>query len=117
MLHCRVEISPLKRRLYFVLNFTTHAATHVLWSLHVVTAKESVASTTSRRDVYAACISEYMKPSHTHLGPCEERLALHLLNHLPRALGCPLVPEHTEKRSLYNPLQPGIEQVRVTFMH
>ena len=57
-----------------------------------------------------------MKPSHTHLGPCEERLALHLLSHLPRALGCPLVPEHTEKRSLYNPLQPGIEQVSVTYV-
>ena len=56
-------------------------------------------------------IVEQTKPSHQHLGPADERLALHVLNILPPMIGNPLVPEHVETRPLYNPLQPGIEQV------
>jgi len=56
-------------------------------------------------------IPETNKPIHHHLGGPEQRLALHVLNTLPASLGIPFVPEHLETRPLYNPLQPGIEQV------
>ena len=51
------------------------------------------------------------EPLHGHLGDAKERLALHVLNILPADIRIPLVPEHIETRPLYNPLQPGIEQV------
>lgn len=44
----------------------------------------------------------------------DEHLALAVLNRweeIPR-IGCKLVPEHVETRSLLNPDKPGIEQVR-----
>lgn len=55
--------------------------------------------------------SETKKPVHGHLGPPNERLALHVLHVLPQSMGILFVPEHVETRPLYNPLQPGIEQV------
>ncbi|CAD5119914.1 DgyrCDS8495 [Dimorphilus gyrociliatus] len=47
---------------------------------------------------------------HKHLGPPKERLALHLLHFLAEKKKFFFVPEHVETRSLYCPLQPGIEQ-------
>lgn len=46
-----------------------------------------------------------MKPT-PHLGRKDERLCLHVLKEFN------LVPEHVETRKLYNPIQPGVEQVR-----
>jgi hypothetical protein len=40
-----------------------------------------------------------------HLGSKDERLCLHVLQQFD------LVPEHVETRKLYNPIQPGMEQV------
>lgn len=49
-----------------------------------------------------------------HLGPPDQRLALHIL-HNKDLNGSKLVPEHVETRSLKNPLQPNTDQVCVFF--
>ena len=41
-----------------------------------------------------------------HVGAKDERLCLYVLHEFN------LVPEHIETRKLYNPIQPGVEQVR-----
>ena len=51
------------------------------------------------------CVCVSGEASLPHLGPVEERISLLIL----RGLG--LVPEHIETRTLYSPLQPGLEQV------
>ena len=40
-----------------------------------------------------------------HVGAKDERLCLYVLHEFN------LVPEHIETRKLYNPIQPGVEQV------
>eukprot|EP00731_Ephydatia_muelleri_P021451 Em0014g42a len=52
---------------------------------------------------------ENLKPN-PHLGAEKERLALHILRNVEWDQGWSLVPEHIEKRTLYNPSQPGISQ-------
>jgi len=52
-----------------------------------------------------------MRPAHAQLGASDERLALYVLNTLPRSVGVPFVPEHVETRRLFNPLMPRLEQV------
>lgn len=48
------------------------------------------------------------KRENKYLGSAKQRLALHILNHKVEKI---LVPEHIEKRILYNPAHPGISQV------
>ncbi|XP_059157039.1 myoferlin-like isoform X3 [Physella acuta] len=50
---------------------------------------------------------EKVPPFNKHVGPEEQRLALHVLNLFP------LVKEHVESRPIFNPLQPNIEQGRL----
>jgi hypothetical protein len=49
-------------------------------------------------------LEKRMKPN-PHLGRKDERLCLHVLKEFN------LVPENVETRKLYNPIQPGVEQV------
>ena len=50
---------------------------------------------------------ENVKPLHSDIGIPEQRLALHILRQQN------IVPEHIEKRTLYNPMYPGISQVSI----
>ena len=49
--------------------------------------------------------AELGKTLHPDIGPPDQRLALHILHNEN------LVPEHIEKRTIYNPMQPAISQV------
>ena len=53
---------------------------------------------------------EEVPPTDPHLGPPDQRLALHVLNNKDLN-GYKFVPEHVETRSLRNPLQPSMDQV------
>ena len=54
---------------------------------------------------------EQGKPLHPDVGVVDQRLALHILRQQN------LVPEHIEKRTLYNPMQPSISQVQYNKVH
>ena len=54
---------------------------------------------------------EQGKPLHPDVGVVDQRLALHILRQQN------LVPEHIEKRTLYNPMQPSISQVHYNKVH
>ena len=51
--------------------------------------------------------AEEGNPPKKEVGTDSERLALHILHSFN------LVPEHVETRSLYSPVQPDIEQVKL----
>lgn len=55
--------------------------------------------------LWFCCISEKNKIANSLEGPADERLALHIMHSFP------VVKEHVEMRPIFNPLQPGIEQV------
>lgn len=67
--------------------------------------KES--SVTVGTQTYKLSDFEKVQPFNKHIGPADQRLALHVLNLFP------LVKEHVESRPIYNPLQPNIEQGRL----
>ena len=50
-----------------------------------------------------------------YIGESGERLALHVLNY-ERFNGAKLTPEHVETRSLHNPMEPNMNQVRALLL-